>query len=57
MSIQPRGTFVKADLNYKLQHSIDTEAGVGYALLLADSQTGEYLRGTDATTGLPAEYG
>lgn len=53
-----RGTFVKADLNYKLQHSIDTEAGVGYALLLADSQTGEYLRGTDATTGLPAEnYG
>ena len=53
-----RGTFVKADLNYKLQHSIDTETGVGYALLLADSQTGEYLRGTDATTGLPAEnYG
>lgn len=34
------------------------KAGVGYALLLADSQTGEYLRGTDATTGLPAEnYG
>ena len=53
-----RGTFVKADLNYKLQHSIDTEAGASYALLLADSQTGEYLRGTDATTGLPAEnYG
>ncbi len=35
-----RGTFVKADLNYKLQHSIDTEAGACFALLLSDSQTG-----------------
>lgn len=53
-----RGTFAEADLNYKLQDTIDTATGAGYALLLADSQTGEYLRGTDATTGLPAEnYG
>lgn len=53
-----RGTFAKADLNYTLQRPIETETGTGYALLLADSQTGEYLRGIDATTGLPAEnYG
>lgn len=53
-----RGTFAKADLNYTLQRPIETETGTGYALLLADSQTGEYLRGLDATTGLPAEnYG
>lgn len=31
-----RGTFVKADLNYKLQHSIDTEAG---AVMLCFWQT------------------
>lgn len=39
-------------------HTIDTKAGENHALLMADSTTGEYLRGTDATTGLPAEnYG
>lgn len=53
-----RGTFSKADLNYRLRHDIDTDSGAGFALTLADSQTGEYLRGVDATTGLPAEnYG
>lgn len=53
-----RGTFTKADLNYKLKRSINTKSGKAYALLLADSETGEYLRGIDATTGEPAEnYG
>lgn len=52
-----RGTFAKSDLNFKV-HTIDTKAGENHALLMADSTTGEYLRGTDATTGLPPEnYG
>lgn len=52
-----RGTFAKSDLKIKV-HTIDTKAGENHALVMADSTTGEYLRGTDATTGLPAEnYG
>ncbi len=53
-----RGTFLQADLNYRLRRPLATDKGAVYALLLADSQTGEYLRGTDATTGASAEnYG
>ena len=52
-----RGTLAKSDLKIKV-HTIDTKAGENHALVMADSTTGEYLRGTDATTGLPAEnYG
>lgn len=53
-----RGTFEKSDLHYNIKRTINTNSGENHALLMADSTTGEYLRGVDATTGLPAEnYG
>lgn len=53
-----RGTFKKSDLNYKVRKTVNTDSGKIYALAMAEGGTGEYLRGTDVTTGLPAEnYG
>lgn len=52
-----RGTFANADWNYTLKKAIDTSVPQSLKLELATAQEG-YAKGTDMTTGKPAEnYG
>lgn len=52
-----RGTFPKADWNYRLKRAVNLDADEHLMVKLASEDEG-FIKGVDATTGLPAEdYG